>query len=76
MKPEVVAARFGGVGELSPLIRDVAGFERLVESSSWSAPRDDADPWHAGAAGGGERLVRNDTAANRLANIMDYYKDK
>ena len=77
MKPEVVAARFGGVGELSPLIRDIAGFERLVESSSWSAPRDDAEPWRAGvAAARGERLIRNDTAANRLANIVDYFGKK
>ena len=77
MKPEVVAARFGGVGELSPLIRDIAGFERLVESSSWSAPRDDAEPWRAARSEArGERLIRNDTAANRLANIVDYFGKK
>jgi hypothetical protein len=77
IKPEVVAARFGGVGELSPLIRDVAGFERLVDSSSWSAPRDEAEPWRAGeAAARGERLIRNDTAANRLASIVDYFGKK
>jgi DNA helicase-2/ATP-dependent DNA helicase PcrA len=78
LKPEVVAARFGGVGELSPLLRDIDGFDRLVESSSWSAPREgergDRDsferygPTRVGEAGA------NSSAANRLANIRDYFK--
>jgi DNA helicase-2/ATP-dependent DNA helicase PcrA len=77
MKPEVVAARFGGVGELSPLIRDIDGFERLVESSSWSAPRDEADAAPGnGAAAMAAGSTRSSTAANRLANILDYFGKK
>jgi DNA helicase-2/ATP-dependent DNA helicase PcrA len=79
-KPEVVAARFGGVGELSPLIRDIAGFDSLVESSSWSEPREESSPAGmarlepsasgTGGPGGGA------SAANRLAHIQDYFKNK
>jgi DNA helicase-2/ATP-dependent DNA helicase PcrA len=76
LKPEVVAARFGGVGELSPLLRDIAGFERLVESTSWSAPRPDLDGAETTdgtdpAAPAGSRA--NAPAARRLANIKDYF---
>jgi DNA helicase-2/ATP-dependent DNA helicase PcrA len=78
-KPEVIAARFGGIGELSPLLRDIAGLERLVESSSFSAPR---EPAGAGAGGGATSAgslagaTAGDAArASRLAHIRDYFKD-
>ena len=75
MKPEVVAARIGGVGELSPLIRDVDDFEDLVESSCWSAPREDAGGAAAGRRETGAVVPDAAAAAHRLAQIKDYFKD-
>jgi hypothetical protein len=78
LKPEVVAARFGGVGELSPLLRDIAGFDRLVESTSWSTPREAGDDREDRERWGPTRIGEpgsSGTAAKRLANIKDYFKD-
>ena len=79
LKPEVVAARFGGIGELSPLLRDVAGFENLVESSRWSAPRDPSSGGGDGGFGAPETTsgAGGDAArASRLAHIRDYFKNE
>ena len=66
-KPEVVAARFGGVGEMSPLLRDVASFDRLVESSTWTQSREDPGAGEPGRGSEGGRSSNADAVV--LSNI-------
>jgi DNA helicase-2/ATP-dependent DNA helicase PcrA len=74
LKPEVIAARFGGVGELSPLLRDIAGFERLVEATTFATRAEGTGTGEAGgrasAANGPDEVSRS----IRLTRIQDYFK--
>ncbi len=70
LKPEVVASRawMSGVGETSPLIREIKGFDSLTESRSYRPSRD-----HDSFGGG---ITSPGASRDRLSRIEDYFDDE